>query len=394
VTIAQAPPKAELVRRASELVPLLRKNATWQDENRRLHDETVEALGDAGFFKLRVPARYGGFEAEADTLVDVAAELGRGDGSVAWTASVWWIPGWMVGMFPDEVQDEVYSTPDVRVCGTLSPSGMATPADGGFVVNGKWNFISGAWHSHWQEIIALAPTPDGNGMWPIMALVPMSDLQIVDDWYTSGLRGSGSVTTVAQDVFVPQERVLPLPLVLQEQYASVQNANSPMYRAPLLGVAAATSVGTVIGLARAAREVFFERLPQRKITYTSYDNQREAPITHLQVADAVLKTDAAEFHAHRVASLLDGKGLTGEPWTIEERARARADVGAVCRLGKEAIDTLNTASGGSSIYQDVPIQRIARDMHAVNMHALIYPPTNFELYGRVLCGLEPNTLYI
>jgi len=64
------------------------------------------------------------------------------------------------------------------------------------------------------------------------------------------------------------------------------------------------------------------------------------------------------------------------------------------RLAKESIDILALASGGSSIYRDVPIQRIARDIQAVNLHALMNPTTNTELYGRVLCGLEPNTLYI
>jgi alkylation response protein AidB-like acyl-CoA dehydrogenase len=393
VTTLEAPPRTELVRRAAELVPLLRKNAAWTEENRRLHDETVEALADAGVFKMRVPARYGGYESDARSLVEVATELGRGDGSAAWTASVYWIPGWMVGLFPDAVQDEVFSTPDVRVCGTLSPGGLAAQADGGIVVNGKWSFISGAPHAHWQEIIAISPLPDGTPM-PVMALVPMSDLQVIDDWYTGGLRGSGSVTTVAENVFVPAERVLPLPLVLQEQYASVLNAALPMYRAPLLGVAAASSVGTVIGLAKAAREVFLERLGSRKITYTSYESQREAPVTHLQVAEATLKIDEAEFHGLRTAAVVDAKGLSGEPWTLEERARGRADVGAVCRLGKEAIDLLAGASGGSSIYNSVPIQRILRDVQATNLHALMYPPTGFELYGRVLCGLEPNTLYI
>jgi alkylation response protein AidB-like acyl-CoA dehydrogenase len=393
VDITQAPPRTELVRRASELVPLLQKHASWADENRRLHDEAVEAMADAGFFKMRIPARYGGYESNARTVVDVTAELARGDGSAAWTMQVWWIPGWMVGMFPDEVQDEVFSTPDVRVCGTLSPSAMAAPVNGGVVVNGKWNFISGAWHSQWQEIIAMSTAPDGTP-WPIMALAPMSDLKIVDDWHTSGLRGSGSVTTVAQDLFVPQERVIPMPAVLQEQYASVLNAGSPMYRAPLLGVAAATTVGPLIGLARAAREAFFERMPNRKITYTGYDHQREAPITHFQVAEATLKIDEAEFHGHRTADLVDAKGASGEPWTIEERARARADVGAVAQLAKQAVDILGTASGGSSIYNSVPVQRIVRDVQAINLHALIYPPTNFELYGRVLCDLEPNTLYI
>ncbi|WP_342743911.1 acyl-CoA dehydrogenase family protein [Haloechinothrix alba] len=114
-------------------------------------------MAEAGLFRMRVPARYGGYECSARTLVDVGTELGRGDGSAAWTASVWWIPTWMVGLFPDEVQDEVFSTPNVRVCGTVSPSASAAYTDGGIVVNGKWGFISGARHSHWQEIIAMAP---------------------------------------------------------------------------------------------------------------------------------------------------------------------------------------------------------------------------------------------
>ena len=387
------PAREELVRRAAELAPVLRRNAAWSEENRRIHDESIAALADAGIFKLRTPARYGGYEVDTRTLVDVATELGRADGSTSWVASVYWIPTWMACLFPGEVQDEVFATPDVRVCGTLSPSGMAAPADGGVVVNGKWGFISGALHSHWQEIIAILVPPEGEP-YPIVALVPVSDLLIVDDWHTSGLRGTGSVSTVAQDVFIPAERVLPLPAVLQGQAASKLNAKSPIYRAPLLPVASASSVGTVVGMAKAAMNAFLKRLPDRKITYTTYESQRDAPLTHLQVAEAAMKIDEAEFHVHRLSTLVDTKSVEGTPWKLEERAAARADLGAVCKLAKDAADTLAEASGGSSIYTGVPIQRITRDIHAVNLHALMHPNTNAELYGRVLCGLEPNTLYI
>jgi alkylation response protein AidB-like acyl-CoA dehydrogenase len=393
VLTATVPTREELVERASELTPVLRKNAAWSEENRRIHDESIEALADAGIFKMRVPTRYGGFECDTRTLVEVGAALGQADGSTSWVASVYWIPTWMTCLFPDEVQDEVFATADVRVCGTLSPTAMATPVDGGVVVNGKWGFVSGALHSQWQEIVAIQVGPDQQPM-PIIGMVPMSDLQVVDDWHTAGLRGTGSVTTIAQDVFIPAARVLPLGAIVQGEGASAANAGRAIYRSPLLPVASASSIGTVLGLARAAREVFFERLPGRKITYTDYESQREAPLTHLQVADATLKLDEAEFHGHRLADLVDTKGVEDTPWTIEERAKARADLGAVCRLGKESVDILNLASGGSSIYSDVPMQRIARDVLAVNMHALMHPDTNAELYGRVLCGLNPNTLYI
>jgi hypothetical protein len=91
---------------------------------------------------------------------------------------------------------------------------------------------------------------------------------------------------------------------------------------------------------------------------------------------------------------VDRKGASGEPWKLEERARSRADVGAVCKLAKDAVDILSTASGGSSIYDNVPIQRINRDIQAINLHALMAPDASFELYGRLICGLEPNTPYI
>jgi alkylation response protein AidB-like acyl-CoA dehydrogenase len=270
---------------------------------------------------------------------------------------------------------------------------MAAPADGGIVVNGKWGFISGALHAHWQEIIAIFTPPEGEP-YPIMALVPMSDLTIVDDWDTFGLRGTGSVSTVAKDLFVPAERVLPLPVVLSGQTASKRNANSSIYRAPLMPVAAASSTGTIVGMAKGAMDTFLDRLPDRKITYTNYESQREAPLTHHQVAEAALKTDEAEFHAWRASNLVDRKCEEGTEWKLEERAVTRADVGSVIRLAKEAIGVLATASGGTSIYNGIPIQRINRDIQAVNQHALMHPNTNFELYGRVLCGLEPNTLYI
>jgi alkylation response protein AidB-like acyl-CoA dehydrogenase len=387
------PAREQLVERASGLVPLLRRHAAWSEENRRLHEEVIEALADAGIFRLRVPARYGGFECDTRTLVEVAAELGRGDGSAGWTASVYWIPTWMACMFPDQVQEEVFSTPDVRVCGTLSPTAMAVPAEGGIVVNGKWGFVSGALHSHWQEIVAIMIGGQGPPA-PVVALAPVSQLQIIDDWYTAGMKGSGSVSTAAADLFIPQERVLPIGAVLAGQSASPANAGTAIYRAPMLPVASASSAGCVLGMAQAAREAFFGRLPDRKITYTGYDHQAQAPITHLQAAAAVSKIDEAGFHARRLASLVDTKSAQNQPWSIAERVTARADLGAVCDLSKQATDILASASGGSSIYTTQPIQRIARDISAVVMHALMHPDTNAELYGRILCGLEPDTLYI
>jgi hypothetical protein len=147
-------------------------------------------------------------------------------------------------------------------------------------------------------------------------------------------------------------------------------------------------------MAKGVQEHFHSRMSNRKITYTGYESQREAPVTHFQMAEATTKIDQAEFHATRLATRVDTKFQDSTEWKLEERALNRADVGAVVQLAKDAIEIFATASGGSSIYTDVPIQRFNRDVQAVSLHALMHPNTNAELYGRVLCGLEPNTLYI
>jgi alkylation response protein AidB-like acyl-CoA dehydrogenase len=287
----------------------------------------------------------------------------------------------------------VFADADALVCGVLSPTAQAIPASGGLVVNGRWQFISGALHSKWQVVMGMAPTPDGAQQWPVMALVPLSDLTIIDDWHTSGLRGTGSVTTVADGVFVPHDRVLPVPLILQGQYASELNADSAIFRAPLMASGCTCFTGVAVGLAKAAAGQFMSRL-DRKITYTDYSAQREAPLTHLQVADATLKIEEAESHARRLAVLADSKKGPDDEWTPEERVRSRAYLGRVFHLAKGAADTLKQASGGSSIYTAEPIQRMAQDIDALSMHALMHPTTNFELFGRVLCGLPANTMYL
>jgi len=393
VTITEIPTREEILRRVAKAEPVLREYVPWSEENRRLHEAVVEAMADAGIFRMRVPKRYGGYECDGATLVEVGAALGRIDGSMAWVAMVNWIPTYLVCMFPDSVQDDVFATPDVRVCGTNAPKGTMVPVEGGYLLNGRWPFVSGAHHAHWMEAAAVI-LRDGAEPEPVMTMVPMSDMQLVDDWNTTGLRGTGSITTVATDVFLPAERVIPLEAALAPRTLSETNRNIPIYQTPATLVAAVSGVGLLAGMAQAAWDTFFDRLPDRKIIYTDYPSQAEAPLTHLRVGAAAHKIDQAMFHARRIGEVVDQKAFSGEAWTVEERVRVRADQGEAARLAREVVDIFQMSSGGTSIYTDVPIQRIARDLTSAALHGLIVPDVNTELYGRVLCGLEPNTLYM
>jgi len=394
-TFVEATERAELVQRVADIAPILRANAQWGDQHRRLADEVVDAMVKAGVLRMLVPTQYGGYESDMQTIVDVGIQLGRGDGSPAFCATAWWAQCWAVSHFPDEVQDEVFGGPDgpdVRICGTLVPNGKGETTKDGVVVSGEWGFNSGAWHSRWKVLGTMAQRPTGE-IEPIAAVVPVTELEVVDDWDVAGLRGTGSVTMVARDVFIPRARFQWISDVVRQQYDSVRNADSPCYRGPIVGVLSNINTGKQVGMAQAAREAFLQRIADRPVAHTPY-LQAEWPVTHLQVAEADLKIDEAEYHARRLAALVDEKNFSNEPYTLRERAYCRVAVGRVSQLCYEAVNIYNMAGGSGGIYSSMPIQRIQRDIQAISLHALNMPIKNLELYGRVLCGQEPNTFFI
>jgi alkylation response protein AidB-like acyl-CoA dehydrogenase len=384
----------DLVARAATIVPLLRRNALQTERDRRIASENVEAMADAGIYRLTLPRSHGGYEASVATQIAVLAQLARGCGSTSWVASVYSVGTWLVALFSDEAQDEVFATPDLRVTVVATPSAVARPVDGGYRVTGCWAFSTGCLDAHWAFVGAMEEGRDEPTSHIVM-LIPYSELEIVDDWFVSGLAGTGSCSVRADDVFCPAHRVLSMVEARAGRYETAnRNAGIPLYRIPRTPFIVANSLGAPLGLGQAAMDAFRERLPGRAITFTDYSDQSAAPLTHLQVAEAAMKLDSAELHARRCAELVDRKALVDEEYTVRERALVRMDLGWVTKLTRDATLGLQEASGATSIHDQVPIQRISRDLQALALHAILNPATNLELYGRILCGLEPNTVVL
>ena len=383
-----------IIERTSALVPLLRENALRTERERRVAPENLAALTEAGVIRMTAPRRFGGFESPMVTQVEVLAELARGCGSTSWVASVYSVGAWLAALFSEEAQEEVFARPNVRVTGVATPTAVARPVDGGFRVSGRWAFNTSCLDAHWAFLGAMREGVEGPSGHVVM-LIPYSELEIHDDWFVSGLAGTGSCTVSGEDMLVPAHRVLYMEEQLAAEYETPnQNANLPLYRIPRAPFIVANSLGAPLGLGRAAMDAFRERLPGRAIIFTEYTDQSAAPLTHLQVAEAAMTLDSAGFHARRCAELVDRKALEDEPYTVEERALVRMDLGWVTHLARAATQILQEASGATSIHEHVPIQRIWRDIQALSLHGILNPSTNLELYGRVLCGLEPNTVML
>jgi alkylation response protein AidB-like acyl-CoA dehydrogenase len=373
-----------LVARAASLKPMLRKAAPAAEKARRVPQESYDALSAAGIFKMTAPKAYGGVEADFQTQCDVLAEIARGCPSTSWVATIYSAMSWLLATFPDETQEEVFANRDPRIAGVFSPTGTAVPNDSGFVVNGRWPFNTGCHGATWTVLNVLV------GDVPTCMIANYADLKILDDWYATGMSATGSNTVVAENVFVPARRAMPLPDMLEARYPARHNSDNPYFNYPMAPVLTVNAGGTPIGTARGAMDAFLERLPGRGITYTSYTNKSEAPVTHLQMAEASLKLDSSAAHVRLAAAIMD-EAKNGR-MTIQERVQARAHIAYSTGLAREATDILFYASGASSIQEHMAIQRYQRDIQALSNHAIMHPQTGLELYGRILCGLPPNTL--
>jgi len=373
-----------LVANATALIPLLRKAAPAAEKARRVPQESLDALSAAGIFTMTAPKTYGGVEADFQTQCEVLAEIARGCPSTSWVATIYSAMSWLVGVFPDETQEEIYANGDPRIAGVFSPTGTAVRKDEGFVVNGRWGFNTGCHGATWTVLNVLV------GEMPTCMIAKSADLTILDDWYATGMSATGSNTVVANNVFVPARRTMPLPHMLEGTYPARHNADNPYFKYPLAPVLTVNAGGTPLGIARGAWDMFIERLPGRGITYTTYTNKAEAPVTHLQMAEASMKIDSTDAHVRLATSLLD-RAPNGA-MTMQERVKARAHIAYSTGLAREATDILFYASGASSIQEHMAIQRYQRDIQALSNHAIMHPQTGLELYGRILCGLPPNTL--
>jgi 3-hydroxy-9,10-secoandrosta-1,3,5(10)-triene-9,17-dione monooxygenase len=384
--VAQEP---HVVARAAALRRKLRERTTETDQLARLPEATVADLEDARLFEITTPRRYGGLQLDVHAYMDAMVELGRGDASVSWVATLVNINNWFIAtLFPPEVSEQVFAKPGARVAAVLQPrKWKVRKVSGGFhIEEGVWAFNSGVYHTQWDMLGF--PVQDETGAYLVFALLPMTDVQILDDWDTIGVRGSGSSSVAVRDVFVPDIRIARADSAQFGKYKSTQLDREWLYRASFTALGQIIIAFPALGAGLGALDVFMQQLPRRAIAYSPYTKQHEAAVTHLQLGEASAKIDAARTTIATAADDIERYAKASKQMDQMTQARIRRDTGFASRLIWEGIDILAGASGGSFASVSHPLNRIWRDARVAGLHATLVPSTVYELYGRLMCGLD------
>jgi indole-3-acetate monooxygenase len=369
------------IERASALAQEL---AATTERERVLPQELLEELCATGLMRAGAPVALGALEAPPAITLRGAEKIAQGDASAGWCVSIAATSSLLSAYLPEEGAAEIFTDPQMIAAGVWAPRGKAVPVDGGVRVSGQWSFCSGISHSRWLFAGCVLDDPQAGAKAPLLRVValPTAEIEILDTWHTSGLRGTGSHDALANDLFVPDHHILSL-------VDSGPRVNTPLYRFPVFGFFALSIAAAALGNARGAIEDLTE-LAVAKTAMGSSRTLAERPATQSAVGEAEAALRAARSLYYEAIE---------EAWTA---AQQQAPVSESLRLGLRLAATHAVRSsadvarsmydlgGGSAIYEDSPLQRRFRDAHAATAHFQVNPAI-WELTGRVLLGVPTRT---
>ena len=358
-----------LAREASELA---RELAEDIERERRLPDELVTRLRDGGLLRGGAPAEVAGLELAPPVALRCAEEIARGDASAGWCVSIAITSSLLAAYLPESSRDELFGDGRGVAAGVWAPRGKGRPVDGGVVVSGRWAFCSGITHA---DLMFAGCLVDERPV-PVVVALRKDDLEVLDTWHTLGLRGTGSHDAVADEAFVPADRVFSLfdgPVL-----------DRPLYRFPVFGFFALSIAAAALGNARAAIDDLVALAGGKKGLGSTRTLAERAP-TQAAVGAAEAALGAARALYYEAIDAAWQAAQDDEPVPVELRTRLRLAATHGVRTSAEVARAMYDLAGGSAIYDGAALQRRFRDAHTATAHFQVNEASR-ELPGRILLG--------
>ena len=389
------PEIAAVIKRIDDLRPQLVNAGSEGDQLRRIQPAAFDALAATGAFGISAPKRFGGLAANTGEAHAVARAIGRGDGSASWVHCILNSGAWVVSLMDDRAQDDVWGRDKILrsfISIVLATTSDAKPVKGGYRVTGRWAYGTGSLHADWSLLGIPLKDAKGAVVDAGLALIPTSELGVDDNWYVAGMKGTGSVTQVADDVFVPEHRVFPLTAAVEGKYLGSNPEQS--YKTIFVPSLFMKLIGPHLGMGRAALDYVIAKANSKAVAYTGYEKQADATTFQLAVAKASVQLNAAELIAADIAGEIYDAAARGYYAPYGERIEMRAKAGWVVETITTMIHELLTAHGSSGFANSAALQRIWRDQATASRHGHTLGASGYRAYGKMLFGREKEARFV
>lgn len=392
MTKPKSPAKEKnLLQLASDLGPVLSQHITDEENNGRLSSTVIQALKEAGFYKLFLPRSLGGFEADPVTVAKVVEEVAKHNTAAGWSLMVTNTTLTMASRIPEKGIEEIFvAEPDSIKAGSVHPPMKANPVKGGYKINGRNPLVSNVHEAQWIMILALVmdgEQPKMNNGHPeiIGAYMNSKDCRIIDTWNVLGMRATDSNDIEAKDVFVPNHFSFPL----IPDFVPGEHFKGPLYRFPAAG-ANICSLLAPVGLAVARNAINeLKELAQKKTPLGSIVTLRERGVMQRKLGRAEALVQSARIYLHSKLSDCWARTLSGEIISLEEKADLLLAATHVNQSCVEAVELVYTAAGTSGIYLKNKMAHYFTDAEVLRLHGFMNE-SRYETAAQVYFGLPPD----
>jgi alkylation response protein AidB-like acyl-CoA dehydrogenase len=390
IAIADVVADESLVARARALEPIIREHADTTERERRLAPPVLQAMREAGLFRMFTPRALGGLEADPVTVARVSEEIAGFDSAAAWALQAGNTGSWWAGHFPESGIAEMYADgPDVLMAASFTPPHRAESVPGGYRFTGRGALASTIHDSPWVLMTGVVfdgeqarTTPFG----PMIVGLAMrtSEVEIIDTWQSLGMRGTDSNDVAADGVFVPEARSF----VVTPEYQPAPQFTGPLYRLPAPASTDVIVAPVALAIARAAITAIRE-LADRKTPLGSTKTIRHRPAVQFALADAEAQLRAARLLFYETLNATWQRTLANGPVTLEQRADLMLACAHAVRTSAHVADLMHRMGGTNGIYQRSRLERHFRDAHTVRHHGFL-SEARLETVGQVYLGVEPE----
>jgi len=381
------------VERAQALAPLVERYRDEGEQQRRLPAPVAQAMRDAHLFSLWMPRALGGAQVDIETSVRVTEALSRQDGSAGWNSMIAGNTSVLWGYIPHEAAARcIKGDPSTVLAGTVGGGGDATapgggvavPEPGGYRLTGRWAFASGCHQADW--LVANGRIMDGDearrtpeGAIGLFSFVlPLEDCRILDTWYTTGMRGTGSHHFEASDVPIPEDLVFSSINPEPRQPGILYSTARTTPWAPNIAACA-------LGIARDAIDSFLE-IAAGKPAARNRASLRDRETIHERVGKVEARLRSARAFLLETVRDVDAFINRDEDVPDELAALTRCAASNATASAVAVVDTMFTSAGSSSVYATSRLDRCFRDVHMVTQHA-VGGLAGFTIAGRYFMGL-------
>ncbi len=380
----------DVLERARAMIPKLRARAEEGEKLGRCPDQTVREYVDAGLLRVCQPSRYGGYDLGYDVLCEVIQTLARGDASQAWVYMVLGDNPLKLSSYEIAAQDDVWGKDSTKkLCVAVSPVGRATRVEGGVIWNGTHGFSSGIDHADWVMCGGFEYDADGKKGRGLMALMPTSEVRIIDDWKVIGLAGTGSKSFEVKNVFIPEHRLLDKKANDEGRSPGALFYTAPVTRLPRGGVSAVSYTAVVVGVAQGFLDEFLKITSPRQ----SRGNSVATNVAiQASVGQAAAEIEAAErMYLGAIRETM--QVLQRNEFVSEEmHYQGKRNACFAAQLCLQAVQRLYNIAGGRALFLDSPLQRMFRDCYAAAAHHSLVWESAASEYGRhALRAPKPNS---